>query len=83
MKAPDESKVPISPSSSSVHHSGRPSRSSSMPSLPARRRPPSPSRKSKSNFLRGPPWSRHPAERGPPSESQGEVIKHGVKKGSS
>ncbi|TNN40244.1 hypothetical protein EYF80_049585 [Liparis tanakae] len=42
MKAPEESNVPISPSSSSVHHSGRPDRSSSNPSLPARRRPPPP-----------------------------------------
>lgn len=79
MKAPVESKVPISPSSSSVHHSGRPSLSSSSPSLPARRRPPLPpwpseSRKSKSNFLRrlspGPAWSRQPAERGPSSEKR-------------
>ena len=75
MNAPEESKVPRSPSSSSVHHSGSPSRSSSMPSLPARRRPPprpSESRKSKSNFLRrlSPRalWSRQPAERGPPSD---------------
>lgn len=77
MKAPEESNVPISPSSSSVHHSGRPSLSSSSPSLPARRRPPpwpSESRKSKSNFLRrlspGPVWSRQPAERGPPSDKR-------------
>lgn len=76
MKAPEESNVPISPSSSSVHHSGR-SLSSSSPSLPARRRPPpwpSESRKSKSNFLRrlspGTPWSRQPAERGPPSNRE-------------
>lgn len=76
MKAPEESKVPISPSSSSVHHSGRPSLSSSTPSLPARRRPPpwpSESRKSKSNFLlrlSPGPWSRQPAERGPPSDNK-------------
>lgn len=77
--------MPISSSSSSRHHSGSPSFSSSKLSLLCRwRRPPrgssSRSRKSKSNFRRrpSPPCSRHPAERGPPSRGKASRLRRQV-----
>lgn len=81
--------MPISSSSSSRHHSGSPSLSSSKPSGPGPLRegaPPDPARpsssphpprsprSSKSNLRRRSPCSRQPAERGPPSgQAKGDM----------